>query len=175
MCFFFPFEKAAVQEQPSRGQHLLSSAPDFFWNTLSLPSHLSDERRGPEPDETRSGQTNQVERDQPEEASPDGGAESWHGNAERDVESPHLCTGERYKGHQQLPLLDSICMHLDVNFLCLSSSPDLETSQKLVENEKKSIEELIRERDALSKVRTCRGHHSQSPASVQPCLLHPLH
>lgn len=57
---------------------------------------------------------------------------------------------------------------------CPSSSPDLETSQKLVENEKKSIEELIRERDTLSKVRTCRGHHSQSPASVQPCLLHPL-
>lgn len=46
-------------------------------------------------------------------------------------------------------------MHVDVNFL-VSLSPDLETSQKLVENEKKCIEELIRERDTLSKVRTCR-------------------
>lgn len=39
MFCFFPFEKAAVKEQPSRGQHLLSSASDFFWNTVTaLPS-----------------------------------------------------------------------------------------------------------------------------------------
>lgn len=65
-------------------------------------------------------------------------------------------------------------MYADVNFL-VPSSPDLETSQKLVENEKKCIEELIRERDTLSKVRTSRAHNSQSSASIQPTLLlHPL-
>lgn len=37
MFFFFPFEKAAVKEQPSRGQHLLSSAPDFFETLFHCP------------------------------------------------------------------------------------------------------------------------------------------
>lgn len=50
--------------------------------------------------------------------------------------------------------MDSFYVQVDVNFL-VSLSPDLETSQKLVENEKKCIEELIRERDTLSKVRIC--------------------
>lgn len=58
--------------------------------------HLSDERRGGEPDAPGDCQANKDERSHPEEVPPGGGSESRRGRAEGDTEGSDRWSGEKY-------------------------------------------------------------------------------
>lgn len=145
------FFLSAVKGQPSRGRHLSccvkpNAAPPP--PTCQMREEDLSQMKHEAAKQTRLKETNQRKLRQMEEQKADM-------ETQKEMLKAQISALEKGGGDVSSWCFFILCFyaHVDANFH-VSSSPDLETSQKLVENEKKCIEELIRERDALSKVRT---------------------